>query len=61
VGLPRLSRISRPMMSTMAVLGASLEIACNGWLALLYSKAWRRKRPPRRVTLVLQLANTAGA
>jgi hypothetical protein len=25
VGLPRLSRISRPMMSTMAVMSASLE------------------------------------
>jgi 7-cyano-7-deazaguanine reductase len=49
------------MMSTMAVMGASLEMPVAGWLALLYSKAWRRKRPPRRVTLVLQLANTAAA
>jgi hypothetical protein len=46
VGLPRLSRISRPMMSTMAVMGASLKMAdLIGWRCF-YSKAGKRKRPP---------------
>jgi hypothetical protein len=35
VGLPRLSRISRPMMSTMAVMGASFRECRGGRLALL--------------------------
>jgi hypothetical protein len=43
--LPRLSRISRPMMSTMAVMGASIEKPEFERLACFYSKAWGRKRP----------------
>jgi hypothetical protein len=31
VGLPRLSRISRPMMSTMAVMGALFLKKCRDW------------------------------
>jgi hypothetical protein len=39
VGLPRLSRISRPMMSTMAVMGASFGNAGTGWIGAALQQA----------------------
>src|SRR5476649_788608 len=60
VGLPRLSRISRPMMSTMAVMGASLENARER-LALLLQQGMGAEKAAMIVTPPGELSNNEAA
>jgi 7-cyano-7-deazaguanine reductase len=46
-------------MSTMAVMGASLQNVGIEGLRCFYSKAWEGKRPPRHVTFMSRLAKNA--